>query len=119
MTFDAFGSFADEELAETVEDRFIAIGFDFATILSSSLLFLHSLRHRFGAGDQAGILSAASRAEMAVVEQMKKTVPLITCEIAHGQNVSELMFGVDVPDLNFGIWVIPVKQPIQSNSVGS
>ena len=34
--FDAIGSFADEELAETVEDRFVTVGFDFATILSSS-----------------------------------------------------------------------------------
>ena len=34
--FDAIGSFADEELAETIEDKFIAIGLDFATILSSS-----------------------------------------------------------------------------------
>ena len=34
--FDVFASFADEEHAETVEDTFIAIGFDFATILSSS-----------------------------------------------------------------------------------
>ena len=31
---DAIRSFADEELAETVEDKFISIGFDFATSLS-------------------------------------------------------------------------------------
>ena len=37
---------------------------------------------------------------MADVEQMKKVVPSVTCEIAFGQNVGELMFGVDVPDLN-------------------
>ena len=30
------GSFADEELVETVEDRFIAVDFDFDTLLSSS-----------------------------------------------------------------------------------
>ena len=40
---------------------------------------------------------------MADVEQMKKIVPFVTHEIAFGQNVCELMFGVDVPDLNFGI----------------
>ena len=34
--FDAIELFADEELAETCEDRFIATGFDFATIISSS-----------------------------------------------------------------------------------
>ena len=56
---------------------------------------------------------------MANVEHMKKIVPFVTCEIAFGQSVCELMFGVDVPDLNFRIYVNPVKQPIQSNSVGS
>ena len=55
---------------------------------------------------------------MADIEQMKKIVPLITCEISFGQNVCELMFGVDVFDLDFGVQINPVKQPIQSNSVG-
>ena len=32
---DAIGLVADEELVGTTEDRFIAVGFDFATILSS------------------------------------------------------------------------------------
>ena len=36
---DAIGIFADEELAEKVEDTFIAVGLDFATILSSSIKF--------------------------------------------------------------------------------
>ena len=99
--------------------RFIAVGFDFATILSSSFLFLHPLRRRFGAAGQAEILSAAKRAEMADVEQMKKIVPFITCEITFGQYVCELMFGVDVPNLNLGIQINPIKQPIQSNRVGS
>ena len=40
---------------------------------------------------------------MADVEQMNKIVPFVTYVIAFGQNVCELMFGVDVPDLNFGI----------------
>ena len=34
-----------------------------------------------GAAYQAGILSAASGAEMVDIEQMKKIVPLITCEV--------------------------------------
>ena len=34
--FDAIGRFTDEELVETVAVRFIAVGFDFATILFSS-----------------------------------------------------------------------------------
>ena len=51
---------------------------------------------------QAETLSAAKRAEMADVEQMKKIVPLVTCEITFGQYVCELMFGADVPNLNLG-----------------
>ena len=35
--------FADAELARTVEDKFIAVDFDFATILSSAFWFLHPL----------------------------------------------------------------------------
>ena len=48
--------------------------------------------------------------------QMKKFVPLITCEIPFGQNVCELMFGVNANE--FGVQIDPVKQSIQSNSVG-
>ena len=115
---DAIGLVADEELVETIEDKFIAVDLDFATILSSPFLFLHPLRQRFGAANQAGILTAANGAEMAGVEQVKNIVPFVTCEIAFGQNVGELMFGVNVPDLNFGIQTNPIKQPIRSNSVG-
>ena len=84
-----------------------------------SLLFLHPFRHRFGAAYQAGNLSAASGAEMAGVEQMKNIIPFVTCEFTFGQNVCELIFGIDVSNLNFRIKINPVKQPIQSNSVGS
>ena len=48
-------------------------------------LLLHPFRHRFGAAYQAGILSAASGAEMADVEQMKKIVPFFTYESTFGQ----------------------------------
>ena len=84
-----------------------------------SFLFLHPFRHRFGAAYQAGILSTASRAEMADVEQMKKIIPVVMCEISFGQNVCELMFGIHVSNLNFRIKINSVKQPIQSNSVRS
>ena len=47
---------------------------------------------------------------MAAVKQMKKIAPLITCEIAFGQHVCELVFGVDVPNLNLGIWDNPIKK---------
>ena len=110
---DAIGLFADEELAGTCEDKFIAASFDFATIISSSF------GSRVGAACQARILSAASGAEMADVEQMKKIVPFVTCEISFGQHVWELMFGITVSNLNFRIKINPVKQLIQSNSVRS
>ena len=84
----------------------------------SFFLFLNSFCHR-SAADQAGILSAASRAEMANIDQMKKIIPLITREISLGQNVCELMFGINVSNLNFKIKISPVRQPIQNNSVGS
>ena len=56
---------------------------------------------------------------MADVGQMKKIVPFVTCEIPLGQNVCELMFGINVSNLNFRIKIHLVKQPNQSNSVGS
>ena len=56
---------------------------------------------------------------MADVEQLKKIVPFVTCEITFGQNVCELVFGVNIFDLDFGVQLDSVKQPIQSNSVGS
>ena len=56
---------------------------------------------------------------MADVEQLKKIIPFVTCEITFGQNVCKLMLGVNVSNLNFRIKINPVKQPIQSNSVGS
>ena len=68
---------------------------------------------------QAEILSSTERAEMGDAEQMNKIVPFVTCEITFRQYVCELVFGVDVPDLNLGIQINPIKQPIQSNSVGS
>ena len=48
-------------------------------------MFLHPFRHRCGADYQAGILGAAGGAEMADVEQMKKIIPFVTCEITVGQ----------------------------------
>ena len=37
------------------------------------------------------------------VEQMKKIVPFVTCEITFCQYVCELMFGIIVSNLNFKI----------------
>ena len=116
---DAIGLFADEELAGTELTRVIIIGLDFATIQCFFFLLFHPLRHRFGTANQAEIFGAAERAEMADVEQMKKNVPFITCEISHCQYVSNLVFGVSVPGLDLRVQVNSVKQPIKSNSVGS
>ena len=84
-----------------------------------SCFLLHSFRHRFGAAYQAGILSAASGAENADIEQMEKMVPHITCEITLCQYVCELVFGDNMFDLDFGVRINSIEQPIESNSVGS
>ena len=80
---------------------------------------MHPLRHRFGAADQAEILSTAERTEMADVKQSKKIVQLTTCETAFCLHVCNLVFGINAPNLNLRIQVDPVKQPVKSNSVGS
>ena len=46
-------------------------------------------------------------------------IPFITCENSLGQYVCELVFGVDVFDVNFGVQIDSIEQPIKSNSVGS
>ena len=38
---------------------------------------------------------------MADVQQIKKIVPLITCEITFGYDVCDLVFGINVMDLDF------------------
>ena len=100
------------------EDIFIAAGRDLDTTSFFFFFLILSLLRHCGAAYQAEILDAASGAEMAGVEQMKKIVPLITCEIPFSQHVCELMFGVNVTDLDLGVQINPVKQPIQSNSAG-
>ena len=46
-------------------------------------------------------------------------VPFITCEVSLCQYVCELVFGVNVIDLDLGVQVDSVKQLNKSNSVGS
>ena len=89
------------------------LGHDF----SHFFLILYPLRH-CGAAHQAEILGAACGAEMVDVEQIKKIVALIPCDITFNQHVCELVCGVNATDLNLGVQINPVKQPIQSNSVG-
>ena len=77
-------------------------------LLHSSRVKLSLVRH---------YLKTAGRGEIAEIEQMEKTVPLITWEIALCQYVCELVFGVIMFDLDFGIEVDSVKQPIRRDSV--
>ena len=56
---------------------------------------------------------------MADVGQTEKMIPFITCEISLCQYVCELVFGVNVFDLDFGVQTDSIEQPMKSNSVGS
>ena len=56
---------------------------------------------------------------MANVKQTQKMIPFITCEISLRQCVCELVLGVNVFDLDFGIQIDSIECPIESNSVGS
>ena len=74
-------------------------------------LFLHSFRHPFGAANQAEIFGAAERDEMADVEQTKKIVAFVTCEISFGQDVCELMCLVSM----YLIWILGSKLIMWNN----
>ena len=51
---------------------------------------------------------------MADVEQTKKIIPFVTCEVSSSQYVCDLVFGVNEPDLNLGIKIdYSVEQPIK------
>ena len=55
---------------------------------------------------------------MANVEQTQKMIPFVTCEISLCQYVCELVFGVDVLDLDFWVQIDSIEKPIKCNSVG-
>ena len=46
---------------------------------------------------------------MANVEQTQKMIPLITCEISLGQYVWELVFGINVFDLDFVVQIDSIE----------
>ena len=46
---------------------------------------------------------------MATVKQTQKMIPLITCEISLSQHVCELVFGVNVLDLDFRVQIGSIK----------
>ena len=45
-------------------------------------------------------------------------IPFVTCEISFGKNVGNLVFGVDVLDLDLGVQMDSIEKPIKRNSVG-
>ena len=54
-----------------------------------------------------------------MLNKHKKMIPFITCEISLCRYVCELVRGVNVFDLDLGVQIDSIKQPIKSNSVGS
>ena len=54
-----------------------------------------------------------------MLNKQKKMIPFVTCEVSLCQHVCELVLGVNVFDLDFGVQIDSIKQPIKSNSVGS
>ena len=54
---------------------------------------------------------------MADIEQAQQIISHVTCEISSGLYVSKLVFGVDVLDLDLGVQIDSIEQPIKSNSV--
>ena len=55
---------------------------------------------------------------MANIKQGQQMIPFITCEIHLCQDVCKLILGVNIFDLNLGVQIDSIKQPIKSNSVG-
>ena len=55
---------------------------------------------------------------MANVKQTQKMIPFVTCEISLGEHVCELVFGVNVLDLDYWVQIDSIEQPIKRNSVG-
>ena len=52
---------------------------------------------------------------MANIKQGQQMIPFITCEISVAHHVCELVFGVDVFDLDLGVKINSIEQPIKSN----
>ena len=79
------------------ETKFI-IGFDFAVTLSSPESFCVLFD---------------------ITSEHSAELKWLTCEISLGQHVCEFVYGVNVFDLDFGVQIDSVEQPIKSNYVGS
>ena len=66
-------------MPEQLKYKFTAVGLDVATILFSLMLFGNGV-HLFG----------SRRAEMADLEQIKKIIPFVTCEMSFGQDAQRV-----------------------------
>ena len=71
--------------------------------------------------DQKEISEMAAREhpETHHVEQTKQMIPLVTKKTPYGWNISKLVLGVNIFDLDLGFQFNFVEQPIKRNSVGS
>ena len=56
---------------------------------------------------------------MANSKQSQQMIPFITCEIPLVNMSASWVSGVDVFDLDFGVQINSIEQPIKSNPVGS
>ena len=57
-------------------------------------------------------MAAEKHQKIQDVEQTKKMTPRITCETTFGQHVSKLVLILNILDLDFGVQIDSVKQPI-------
>ena len=55
--------------------------------------------------------------KMANVKQSQQMIPLVTCKIPYCQDVCELVVSVNECDLDFGVQINSIEQPIKSNSL--
>ena len=85
-----------------------------------SLLVLSLTWHSVSWSDKKiTVMAAREHREMHDVEPTKKMIPLVTRGAPFGQHMSELVFGVNILDLNFWFQIDSVEQPIKRNPVGS
>ena len=64
-------------------------------------------------------MAAREHREIHNIQQTRKMAPRITCEASFGYHVSKLVLVVNTLDLDLGVHIDSVKQPIKRNSVGS
>ena len=99
---DVIRFFADEELAGTNEDKFIAVGLDVATLLSSPFCSCTVFAIFLEQVIKLEFLVQQVELKWLILNRWRRLFPLITCEIPFGQNVFDLTICVNVSNLNLG-----------------